>query len=403
MAKLTSVETALERLMSAEPLPALHIPLKQAHGYICAETLHAKVTLPPLDASAMDGYAMKIEDHHAQGSHFKLIGEAPAGAPYQGRVGPDECVRIFTGGAVPEGANHVIMQENIHADGTQITLSEPLSPATHIRKAGIDFKTGDGLVNKGTRLDAYALALLAAANHDEISVYKRPRLALIANGDELVEPGSTTRAGDIISSNPYGLAPLVEAWGAKPVFTGISKDDPDVIKAQIEACADADILVPIGGASVGDRDYMRSVFDTLGYAPLFTKVAVKPGKPVWFGRLNTQYVLGLPGNPASALVCAQIFLKPLIFALTGNKASPNANVTAILAEDLPANSWRTGYIRALADIDAQGRVHVRPYPRQDSSLLTPFLSANCFLVSPPNTPALRAGDTVQILPIKSLG
>lgn len=403
MGKLISVETALGIIATAvEPLPTQRLSLRHAHGHVVAETLHAKVTLPPLDASAMDGYAMKIEAHHAQGSTFKLIGESPAGAPFQGCVSTDECVRIFTGGAVPEGANHVVMQENICAEGSTITLTEPISSATHIRKAGIDFAKGAPIIERGTPLDAYALALLAAANHGEVLVYKRPRIALIANGDELIEPGQEAGLGHVISSNPYGLAPLARGWGADPIFTGISKDDPAAIKTHIETCADADILLPIGGASVGDRDYMRSVFDELGYTPLFAKIAVKPGKPTWFGALNAQHVLGLPGNPASALVCAHVFLKPLIHALTGRTDTPNQTRTAILAQDLPANSWRTNYIRARADINVEGRLTVTPYPRQDSSLLTPFLNANCLLICPPNTPALSVGNTVQILPIKPL-
>lgn len=403
MAKLISVETALNIIgEAAQPLPTHRLSLQQAHGYVIAETLSAKVTLPPLNASAMDGYAMKIEARHAKGSRFKLIGEAPAGAPFQGKVATDECVRIFTGGAVPEGANYVIMQENVRADDTMITLTEPINSATHIRKAGIDFTKGAPILKRGTCLDAYALALLAAANHADVLVYKRPRIALIANGDELIEPGQDAGAGHVISSNPYGLAPLVRDWGGDPIFTGISKDEPATIKAHIEACTDADILLPIGGASVGDRDYMRSVFDELGYSPLFAKIAVKPGKPTWFGRLKAQHVLGLPGNPASALVCAHVFLKPLIYALTGRTDMPNATRTAILMQDLAANSWRTNYMRAHAEINAKGTVIVTPYPRQDSSLLSPFLSANCLLICPVDTPAQTTGDTVQILLIKPL-
>ncbi|PHR60364.1 MAG: molybdopterin molybdenumtransferase MoeA [Robiginitomaculum sp.] len=403
MAKLISVETALETIFAAiSKQPILTLPLTEANGHVLAQTQYAKLTLPPLDASAMDGYALKLEPHHTQGSMLKLIGEAPAGAPYDGQVGTDECVRIFTGGAVPKGANHVIMQENISADGTNITLTEPISPSSHIRKAGIDFNTNDQLVTAGTRLDAYALALLAAANHKDVPVYKRPRVALIANGDELREPGSDMQTGQIISSNPYGLAPLITEWGGEPIFTGISKDDPDAIRAHIKNYANVDILVPIGGASVGDRDYMKPVFESLGYTPHFSKVAVKPGKPTWFGMLNDQSVLGLPGNPASAIVCAHIFLKPLIMALTGNKQQANTVVKAASTQDLPANTWRTGYTRAHAKIDKNGQISVTPYPRQDSSLLTPFLSANCFLVRPIDAPEIKAGDCIDIVMIKPL-
>ncbi len=408
MAKLISVQAAHDIIArNASPLSTDIIPLRSAHGHVLAQDIQAKVTLPPLGASAMDGYAVKLEPHYAQGAVFTRIGEAPAGAPFQGSVKQGECVRIFTGGAVPDGANHVIMQENVSVDGNKITLTKPISPASHIRKAGIDFKIGDMVLKQGHMLDAYGIAMLAATNHGEVKVFKRPKVALIANGDELTEPGTNASIGNVISSNPYALAPLIESWGARAVFTGISKDDPAAIKSHIESHADADILVPIGGASVGDHDYMRGVFDQLGLAPLFTKIAVKPGKPTWLGTLpsisrDKQYVLGLPGNPASALVCAHIFLKPLIMALCGNTASVHTTVTARLTEAMKPNTWRSEYVRACAKISKDGTLRVTPYPRQDSSLLTPFLSANCFLVRAPETPALHVGDTVQIYPIKPI-
>jgi len=405
MAKLISVDEALGLIAkTASLLPTTNITLKDAHGHVLEKDMRADVTLPPLDASAMDGYAVKLEDHHKQGSIFTLIGEAPAGAPYDGEVGTDETVRIFTGGAVPSGANHVIMQENISANGSAITLTEPISPASHIRKAGIDFAKGDVIVRKGNKLGPYELAMLAAANCAKLPVIRRPVVALIANGDELVTPDSTVNEGQVISSNPYGLAPLLESWGADTINMGISKDSPSAIKKQIRAAIDqdADILVPIGGASVGERDYMRAVFAEFGYEKSFEKVAVKPGKPVWFGTLDDKYVLGLPGNPASALVTAHVFLKPLVMALSGNSKPANTFVTARTTVDLKANTWRAEYVRAHAKVDGRGVIHVTPYPRQDSSLLTPFLTANCFMVRGADTPALSVGDPVNILMIGDL-
>ncbi|MBL4854918.1 MAG: molybdopterin molybdotransferase MoeA [Robiginitomaculum sp.] len=402
MAKLISVETALKAIQQAcKPMATTTLPLTQIDGHVLVKDALAKTTLPPLDASAMDGYAVKLETHHGLGSKFTLIGEAPAGAPYQGKVGPDQTVRIFTGGAVPDGANHVIMQENVEANGTTITLTEPISKVSHIRRSGIDFKKGQVIVKAKTHLDAYAIALLAAANHSEAEVYRRPKIALIANGDELVEPGQNMPSGAVVSSNPYGLAPLIKAWGGDVILAGISRDDPKAIKDQIASCADADILVPVGGASVGDHDYMRPVFTELGYTKIFEKVAVKPGKPVWFGKLNKQYVMGLPGNPASALVTAHVFLKPLIEALTNSNAS-NKTIFARTTEPIKAATWRAEYIRATAHVDDRGIVNVTPIPRQDSSLLTPFLTANCFLVRGPETHAADTGDLVKILPIKPL-
>ncbi len=403
MANLISVTEAQNIILQlAKTLGKVNTPIAHAHGHVLAQDACAQVSLPPLDASAMDGYAICLEPDHGEGSIFTLIGEAPAGAPFAGTVGKDECVRIFTGGAVPPGANHVIMQENVDASGAKITLTQPISPASHIRKAGIDFAEGDVILKQGCYLGAYEIALLSAANHGHIHVYKRPKLAIIANGDELIEPGETTTLGSVISSNPYGLAPLIEAWGAEAIFTNICKDDPKEIQACIESLSDADILLPIGGASVGDRDYMRSVFNEMGFVQSFAKVAVKPGKPVWCGKLGAQYVLGLPGNPASALVTAQVFLKPLILALNGILQAVKSTVTAQVTTPMPASTWRTEYIRASADIDPNGTLQVTPYPRQDSSLITPFITANCLLVRKPQAPALSVGDKVDIMFLKSL-
>ncbi|MCF6274535.1 MAG: molybdopterin molybdotransferase MoeA [Robiginitomaculum sp.] len=405
MAKLISVSEALALITKTPISQETCVPLKEAFGHVLSQDVAAKVTLPPHNASAMDGYAVKLENHHKLGSKFTLIGEAPAGRPYEGVVGADETVRIFTGGAVPDGANHVIMQENVRANGDVITLTEPISPASHIRKAGIDFKTGDRILAKGTQIGAYELAILAAANCDTLPVTFAPKVALIANGDELVAPGKMTNMGQVISSNPYGLMPLLNPWGANTINMGISKDAPKAIRAQIARAVyqGADILVPIGGASVGDHDYMRLVFAELGYSKIFEKVAVKPGKPVWFGTMADQdypqYVLGLPGNPASALVTAHLFLKPLIKALTG-ATTAHKFVNARITHPVKAATWRADYIRAHAVVDENGTLHVTAIPRQDSSLLTPFLTANCFLVREPQDQALEIGERAKIMLIK---
>lgn len=402
MARLISVETALGLIAQTARLqPVIELGLAEADGHVLAEDIHARTTLPPLPASAMDGYAVKLQDSYGPGTKLALIGVSPAGAPFEGKVGPGEAVRIYTGGAVPEGADLVIMQENVEAFADHILLKEPISTSTHIRDAGIDFHEGDVLMKAGTRLNGYGLAVVAAANHDRVKVRKQPKVALIANGDELVAPGGDLGPGQIISSNPYGLAPLLSSWGADVIDAGISKDDPAAIKAQIERCQTADILVPIGGASVGDRDYMRSVFAELGYEKVFEKVAVKPGKPVWFGTLADKYVLGLPGNPASALVTAEVFLRHLVTVLSGAQDGART-LNARITTGMKASTWRTEYIRAKAVVDAQGQIHVTPFPRQDSSLLTPFLSANCLLIRPANAPALLPGDVCQILPLGPL-
>ena len=401
---LISVEQALLKISAtATPPAAISRPLDQANGHVLAEDLKSKVTLPPLDASAMDGYAVKLEDRHKAGSQFTVIGKSPAGAPYSGEVGQDEAVRIFTGGAVPAGANTVIIQENVRADGDAIKLIEDPVFGKHIRKAGIDLKSGQTILNKGMLLDGFGCALIAAANHDRVQAFPKPRIALLANGDELKEPGGELGNGEIVSSNPYGLGPLIESWGGQAMNMGIAKDSPSAIKAHINACADADILLPIGGASVGERDFMRQVFDELGYAPVFTKVAVKPGKPTWFGTINDNYVLGLPGNPASALVCAHIFLKPLIYALTGRANQAHNALSAKVTTDMKANGPRAEYERAFAEADKTGQLVVTPFPRQDSSLITPFVKSNCLLVRPANSNAIKKGDIVDVLMMNPLG
>ena len=405
MAKLISVIQALDIIKNtAQVLGDEWVDIGKADGRVLAQDILAKTTLPPLSASAMDGYAVKLSPEYNIGTKLDLIGVSPAGDPFKGVVKTGQAVRIYTGGAVPEGADHVIMQENVKAGDGFITLSQPISPSTHIRKAGIDFKQGACIAKQGQRLDPYALALIAAANHDKIKVYKRPMIALIANGDELVPPGTSLKTGQIISSNSYGLAPLLKGFGVQILDCGISKDQPDAIKKQIKKAMQADILVPVGGASVGDRDFMRSVFADLGYQKLFEKVAIKPGKPVWFGtmpnnNLADKYVLGLPGNPASAIVTAYVFIRPLVQAILGQNADNNSLYAQIEVALKPA-TWRTEYIRAIAKIDKNGQIKVRPYPMQDSSLLTPFLSANCYLIRKPESSLAEIGDKVEILPFK---
>jgi molybdopterin molybdotransferase len=400
---LIPVSEALEKInKTASPGPISTISLRHAVGYVLAEDVVSRTTLPPLDASAMDGYAIANSGKIEIGSKFTVVGESPAGNPFRGPVGSLETVRIFTGGAVPKDTNHIIIQENVKRIDDTITLTESVGTSSHIRKAGIDLKKGMLIASAGTKIDAYLSALIAAANHEEVEVFKKPKIALLANGDELVEPGTEPGEGGIISSNPYGLGPLIEEWGGDVLYTGISKDSPSAIKAHIRACREADILLPIGGASVGDRDFMRQVFDELGYTAVFTKTAVKPGKPTWFGTLDQQYVLGLPGNPASALVCAHIFLKPLMFALSGRKDAAHDTLNAQTTEAMPAVRDRAEYVRARAEVNADGQIEVTPFPRQDSSLITPFVKTNCLMIRETGAPALPQCDPIQIMLIKPI-
>ena len=370
------------------------VPLDAAMGAILAEDIAAKITLPPLAASAMDGYAVRLSDVLKAGAKLTVIGESPAGHPFQGTVYAGEAVRIFTGGAVPQGADHIVIQENAERSGeTIITLFDNDAPR-HIRQAGIDFHKGDILLIKGTRLGPMHIAIAAAANHAELPIYKRPIVALIANGDELKAPGSDVSDTDVISSNPAGLGALIRQWGGEVMDTGIASDSVESITALIHKAKDADIIVPVGGASVGDHDYMRDAFKACGLTSVFEKVAVRPGKPTWFGTMGNQRVLGLPGNPASATVCAHLFLKTLMGVNEGLTFAK-----AKLTQSIPSNGPRETYMRSFAKLTETGQLEVTPFPRQDSSLLTPLTKANVLIRLPKESGPWDAGDMMDLLPL----
>ena len=371
-------------------------PLSKALSGRLARDVLAKVTLPPRDASAMDGYAVRFSDVGKAGAQLTVIGEAPAGSPFGGAVGQGEAVRIFTGGAVPEGADHIVIQENASREGDILTTTTTNETRRHIRKAGIDFTKGETLIAAGTQLSPAHIALAAAANHDTLPIYKRPLIALIANGDELKEPGSPVQEGDVISSNAAGLGALIQSWGGEVMDMGIAKDSVAAITALIEAASAADIIVPIGGASVGDYDYMRTAFKEAGLELVFEKIAVRPGKPTWFGKLGEQRVLGLPGNPASATVCAHLFLKILM-----NRADNIVTTKAKLTQALSANGPRETFARGRTEVSDDSIAKVTPFPRQDSSLMTPFAKANVLLRLPPNTGPWDKGDVIDVVSLIS--
>ena len=309
---MISVSEAITLLLEhRSSRPVITMALANCLGATLAEDIKAKITLPPLAASAMDGYAVKLSDVRKAGVKLTVIGESPAGHPFQGTVNMGEAVRIFTGGAVPKGADHIVIQENAEREDDILTTLFDNETPRHIRQAGIDFAKGDTLLTKGTVIGPMHIAIAAAANHAVLPIYKRPVIALIANGDELKVPGSEVFETDIISSNPAGLGALIRHWGGEVMDMGIASDSLEAITSLIHKAKDADIIVPVGGASVGDHDYMRDAFKTCGLTSIFEKVAVRPGKPTWFGTLKSktgdeQVVLGLPGNPASAVVCAHL-------------------------------------------------------------------------------------------------
>ena len=394
---MISVQDAISALTQHRAAGAdVLTPLSKALGGRLARDVLAKVTLPPRDASAMDGYAVRFSDVGKAGAQLTVIGEAPAGSPFGGAVEQGEAVRIFTGGAVPEGADHIVIQENASREGDILTTTTTNETRRHIRKAGIDFTKGETLITAGTQLSPAHIALAAAANHDTLPIYKRPVIALIANGDELKEPGSPVQEGDVISSNAAGLGALIQSWGGEVMDMGIAKDSIAAITDLIEAASAADIIVPIGGASVGDYDYMRTAFKEAGLELVFEKIAVRPGKPTWFGKLGEQRVLGLPGNPASATVCAHLFLKILM-----NRADNIVTTKAKLTQALSANGPRETFARGRTEVSDDGIAKVTPFPRQDSSLMTPFAKANVLLRLPPNTGPWDEGDVIDVVSLIS--
>jgi len=394
---LISVDDALALLFANRVMmPVDTVALSEAQGARLAAPVFATVDRPPANMSAMDGYAVRLVDVAKAGARLTVIGEAPAGQTFEERLEAGQAVRILTGAEVPEGADHILIQENATRDGEGVTVVEPSTAAAHIRPAGLDFKRGDRIIEAGTVIGPAELAAIASANVDMVSVYRRPRVALLANGDELRPPGSPLARGQIVNSNPPGLLASIEAWGGIGIDLGIAADSPEDIRAHIDKAGEADIIVPIGGASVGDHDYMRSSFAAAGFESVFEKIAVKPGKPTWFSARGDTRVLGLPGNPASAFVCAQLFLRPLI---TGEA---HETVRAVMAEDLPANGRRETFLRARAEISDSGHLSVRTFPDQDSSLISPFLQANVLIRRVAGADACQSGGTVEVVRLKGL-
>lgn len=388
---MISVNDALEQLFAlAHPLPSETVPLAQAATRVLAQTVHARRTQPPFAASAMDGYALRPEDHRV-GAALTVVGEAAAGHPWHGALEPGQALRIFTGAPVPEAATHVVIQENTQRQGDQVTLTA-LSDGTHIRPAGSDFAEGAPLTPR--RLTPADIALLAAMNIAEVPVTRRPDVAIIATGDELVPPGAPLGPGQIIASNSYGLAALLEGAGAAPRVLPIARDRLPSLAQAFDLAADADVIVTIGGASVGDHDLVAQATADRGMERAFYKIAMRPGKPLMAGRMGRAALVGLPGNPVSALVCAELFLRPMIDRMLGLPATPRARQAATLAAPVPANGPREHYMRARLQ---DGRVTA--FAAQDSALLTVLSQANALLVRPPNAPAAEAEARVDVIPL----
>lgn len=391
---MISVTEALSILTDKRPLMRVErAGLMESLGAVCAEDVMAKITQPPFDASAMDGYAVRFEDARQSGRVLKVIGEAPAGSPFTGTVREGEAVRLFTGSPMPSGSDHIVIQENVTRTGDEILLNEPSETPRHIRKAGIDFSKGDVLINKGEVISPAHIALAAAGNHADLPILRRPRVAVLASGDELRPPGSDLAPGQIVNSNMAALSALIWDWGGVPIDLGIAEDNLESIAGFIERASDADIIVPVGGASVGDYDFMKEAFALAGFETQFKKIAVRPGKPTWFATKNKQCVLGLPGNPASATVCAYLFLKPLL-GHDQIRPLPKAKLDAAIA----ANGPRETYQRARLYVEG-GALMVTPFPRMDSSLITPFAKANAFIQLTPKGGPWEKGQSIAVVPL----
>jgi len=397
---LLSVAEALRRILAAvEPMPAELIGIEAAHGRILATGLIARLTQPPFDASAMDGYAVRSADLADLPTTLAVIGEAAAGHPFGGSLGPGQAVRIFTGAPVPAGSDAIVIQEQAERDGGTVRIRNGDVDRSHIRHRGLDFSAGTPLLDAGRRLGPREMALAAAMGYGEVSVRRRPRLAVLSTGDELVAPGTTPGVGQIVSSNHLGVAAMAEAAGAAVEFLGIARDLPDSLAAHFAKAGEVDVLLTIGGASVGDHDLVAPVLKAQGMVLSFWKIAMRPGKPLMFGALGRTRILGLPGNPVSALVCTRLFVVPLLRALLGVPPQEAVEANARTTVPLEANGPREHYMRAIQQPGPDGVALVTPVRSQDSSLLSPLAEADCLLVRPAAAPAVPISGLVPILPL----
>ncbi len=397
---MISVDEALDRILSnCAVLNTENIAITASLGRVLAQDIASRRTQPPRDVSAMDGYAVRAEDIAVLPASVRLVGQAPAGGAYEGTVGSGEAVRIFTGGPVPAGADAIVLQEDTDVDGDVISVHEVAIPEQHIRQAGIDFSEGDVLLKKGRKLSPADVGLLASMNWPEVPVTRQPKIALMATGDELVRPGEGIGPNQIVSSNAYALAALIETHGGVAIDLGIARDDEEAIQQLASEGSAADVLVTMGGASVGDHDLVQSALADIGLEVDFWKIAMRPGKPLIFGRLGESLMLGLPGNPVSSMVCAILYLVPMIRAMLGIDPASPPPVVARLGADIGANKSRQDYIRAQLVPGEDGVPVVSAFSLQDSSVLRLFAHAGALIVRPPDAPAAPKGALVQIIPL----
>ena len=397
---LMPVSDALTAVLAgAEPLSEEMVSLDNAFHRVLARDVAARRTQPPQAMSAMDGYAVRAADAAQIDSQLTVIGEVAAGRPFAGTVGTGEAVRIFTGGVVPDGADAVVIQEDTITEGKRITVREAAIAGRHIRPAGVDFSEGDVLLRQGIRLTERDLALAAGMNHPQLAVRRRPKVAILATGDELVMPGTAPGPGQIVYSNGYALHALARSEGADTVDLGIAADTLAATTAGIRRAREsgADVLITTGGASVGDHDLVQQALRDEGTAMAFWKIAMRPGKPMMNGQLGAMRVIGLPGNPVSSYVCGFLFMVPLIRALSGRSVIHHRRERAVLGRDVGVNDQREDYLRARLELREDGALIALPVNHQDSSLLANLAAAQALLVRAPFAPKAEAGTPCEVL------
>ncbi|UWQ15468.1 molybdopterin molybdotransferase MoeA [Aliiroseovarius sp. M344] len=390
MITVTEALDAIFKLVA--PLGTEDVPLADAVNRVLAAPVTATRLQPPFAASAMDGYALNGVEADPE-AMFRVIGESAAGHGYDGRIGPGECVRIFTGAPMPDGADRVIIQEDVDRKGDLITLARKLDAGPHVRPAGADFAPGDTLPAPRV-LSPADLALAAAMNVPSLCVACKPIVALLATGDELVMPGEVPGPDQIIASNSFGLKALIETNGGHARILPIARDNAASLRTAFELAADADLIVTIGGASVGDHDLVGDVATDMGMDQSFYKVLMRPGKPLMAGRIGDTVMIGLPGNPVSSMVCGHVFLVPALRAMLGLGAAPAPRKTAALTAAVAQNGPREHYMRARVDGD-----EITIFNSQDSALLSVLAQANALAIRPPSDPAREVGDRLDYLPI----
>src|SRR5689334_9281889 len=400
---MLTVREAHARVIAAfAPLPGEIVSVADAVSRVLAKPPAARLTQPSADLSAMDGYAVRAEDVPVAPTTLTLVGQAPAGGSYDQALKPGEAVRIFTGAPLPMGADSIVIQEDTKADGAKVTILEAPTPGRHVRKAGLDFSAGDAPFAAGRTLTTRDVALLAAMNLPWVSVYRKPRVAILSTGDELVMPGEPVGRNQIVSSSGIAVAALVRGWGGEPTLFDIARDDAELIQGRIAAGAQHDLLITLGGASVGDHDLVQDALKAQGFAMDFWRIAMRPGKPLMFAAKDRARVLGLPGNPVSTMVCALMFVKPALDRMLGQSGELVATQPARLAVDVKENDTREDYVRALVRRGADGSLTVEPHKIQDSSMLSVLAWSNALLVRPAHDPARKAGDVVQVIDLGAL-